>query len=292
MVEGDGSVAAQGSATKRLLARALAFAVLVALLAGLSSGCSRASVSANAITLAGSTSVQPFAEVLGDEFMAEHKGQVVNVQGGGSSAGIQAARSEAAQIGMSSRKLKKDENDLTPVTIAWDAIAVIVHPSNPITDLTTQQVQDIFSGKITRWLQVGGKDAPITVISREEGSGTRGSFDEMVLKENDITPRSLFQDSNGAVREIVANDPNAVGYMSLGLVDQRVKALKVDGIQPSVATVLGSTYTLVRPFLFVLKGKATGEAASFIDFVLGVKGQDTLAREGLVPAKPATGGGK
>ncbi len=284
----------RGRATTRFWGKVIALsvaAVLVAVL-GLPSGCSRASVSANAITLAGSTSVQPFAEVLGDEFMADHKGQVINVQGGGSSAGIQAARSEAAQIGMSSRKLKKDEADLTPITIAWDAIAIIVNPVNPISAITTQQVRDIFSGKIARWSQLGGKNVPITVISREEGSGTRGSFDEMVLKELDITPRALFQDSNGAVREIVANDPNAIGYMSLGLVDQRVKALPLDGIQPSTATVLNSTYTLVRPFLFVLKAKATGESAAFIDFVLGPKGQDTLAREGLVPVKPATGGGK
>jgi phosphate transport system substrate-binding protein len=223
--------------------------------------------------------------------MSEHRGISLNVQGGGSSSGVQAARSGAAQIGMSSRKLKPAETDLLAVTIAWDAIAVIASPSNPVAALTLAQVKDIFAGRVTRWSQLGGADRPITVIAREEGSGTRGAFDEMVLQKDDITPRALFQDSNGAVREIVAQDRNAIGYMSLGMTDPRVRVLAINGVEPSVATVVNATYKLVRPFLFVLKGAPEGEAKRFIDFILSPRGQAILAREGLIPVTAARGEG-
>lgn len=242
------------------------------------------------VTLAGSTSVQPFAELLAEAFMSEHPKTSVNVQGGGSSAGIEAALSGAADIGMSSRHLKPEEEaQLRPVLIAQDALAIVVHPSNPLTGLTRAQVQEIFSGRVRDWSQVGGPLRPIHVISREEGSGTRASFEEMMMKGLDVDPRALVQDSNGAVRETVAHDPGAIGYISLGLVDMRVKAICIDGTHPSVPAVLEGSYELVRPFLFVTrKGELRQPVREFLDFVLH-PGQAILREEGLIPAAAGEG---
>lgn len=256
----------------------------------LAAGGCRSESGAHSVTLAGSTSVQPFAELLAEVFMSRRPDVSVNVQGGGSSAGIEAALSGAADIGMSSRHLEPgEEARLRPVLIAQDALAVVVHPSNPVTGLTREQVRDIFTGRIRNWAQVGGPPGAIHVVSREEGSGTRASFEEMIMETRDVDPRALVQDSNGAVRETVAHDPAAIGYISLGLVDARVKPISIDGMIPSVQAVLDGKYRLVRPFLFVLKGEPRGPAADFVAFVLG-PGQAILREEGLIPARPERGG--
>ncbi|MHB1006981.1 MAG: phosphate ABC transporter substrate-binding protein [Chloroflexota bacterium] len=261
------------------------FALIAAILVTLPllAGCSRGQAG---ITVAGSTSVQPFAEALAEEFMREQPGAVINVQGGGSSAGIQAALTGAAEIGMSSRELKKDEAAaLKPVTIALDAIAIVVHPSNRLQDLSLEQVRSIFSAQARNWQAFGGPDKPIDIVTREEGSGTRGAFQELVMGKTDIYPGAIVQDSNGAVRQVVADDPNAIGYVSLGLVNNQVKAVSVDGVEPSVDAVKQKTYQLVRPFLYVVKGQPSTASDGFIQFTLGEKGQSMLATEGLVPAQ-------
>jgi len=248
-------------------------------------GCCRVEGSEGGLTLAGSTSVQPFAEMLAEEYMRKHPGSPpINVQGGGSSAGIQAAETGTADIGMSSRNLKDKELalGLKPIAIAKDAIAIIVNPSNPVCELSLEQVRRIFTGEIINWREVGGKDAPIVLITREEGSGTRGAFEEMVMKGSPISLRALRQDSNGAVRVIVASDPNAIGYISLGIVNEQVKALRLDGVEASVGSVKRGEYSLVRPFLFVIKGEPKGLAKDFIEFVLSPEAQELLAKEGLV----------
>ncbi|MHB1416016.1 MAG: phosphate ABC transporter substrate-binding protein [Chloroflexota bacterium] len=246
-------------------------------------GCARAGAG---ITLAGSTSVQPFAEMVAEQYMTEHHDQVINVQGGGSSAGINAAETGAAQIGMSSRELKPEEEaQLTPVVIALDAIAVVVNPRNPMSDLGIEQIRSIFTGQTTNWSALGGPDKTITVVSREEGSGTRGSFQELVMGEQDVYSGAIVQDSNGAVRQVVADDPNAIGYISLGLVNDQVKPIDIGGVKPSNENVRKEDYKLVRPFLFVVKGTPSKEAQAFIDYTLSSKGQATLASEGLVPAR-------
>ncbi|HHV62902.1 MAG TPA: phosphate ABC transporter substrate-binding protein [Firmicutes bacterium] len=235
------------------------------------------------ITLAGSTSVQPFAELLADEFMKSHPGIIVNVQGGGSSAGARAALTGVAQIGMLSRELEGEEKSLHRIVIARDAIAIVVHPSNPIDDLSVAQIRAIFAGEITNWSQVGGPHREIHVVSREEGSGTRGSFDEMIMGSAEVTPGAVVQDSNGAVRETVAGDPSAIGYLSLGLVDKRVKGVRISGVAPTVANVERGAYGIVRPFLFATRGRPGEAAQEFIDFALSRAGQRLLAAEGLVP---------
>jgi phosphate transport system substrate-binding protein len=239
-----------------------------------------------ALTIAGSTSVQPFAEKLAETYMSAHAGIAINVQGGGSTAGVRAAETGAAQIGMSSRHLKESEASLRQFTIALDGIAIIAHASNPVAGLTREQIAAIFAGEITHWSQVSGAHRPIHFVTREEGSGTRGAFEEMVMGKKDIAPRALVQDSNGAVREIVASDPDALGYISLGLLDRRVRGLAVDGVAPTHEAIVGKRYAIVRPFLFLTREEPAGGPKAFIDFVLGPEGQRLLGIEGLIPGQP------
>ncbi len=243
---------------------------------------------ARSITVAGSTSVQPFAEVLSEEFTKQHRDLAINVQGGGSSAGIQAAVAGAADIGMSSRDLKPSEKQLKEVLIAKDAIAVVVHPENPLRNIDTGTLRKICAGAITSWADLGWDARPITVISREEGSGTRGAFEELVMKTSEVWPGCLVQDSNGSVRVTVAQDRYSIGYISLGLVNDSVRALSLDGIEPAFDTASSGKYPLVRPFLFVLKSEPQGLAKQFIDYVLSEEGQRILREEGLVPAVART----
>ena len=243
-------------------------------------GCQR---SGAGITVAGSTSVEPFAELMAEEYMSRHSDSHIYVQGGGSTAGIEAAISGAANIGMSSRNLVDAEKMLYAVTIAKDAIAVIAHPSSPIEDLPLDKIREVFSGKIANWKELGGPDHPIDIVTREEGSGTRESFQKFVMGKEDISLGALVQDSNGAVRQVISSDPNAIGYISLGLVNDQVKALRISGVQPNLTNVYNGKYTLVRPFLFVFSGEPAGEAKSFLEFVLSPSAQKLLLKEGLVP---------
>jgi phosphate transport system substrate-binding protein len=218
--------------------------------------------------------------------MAHHPESRVYVQGGGSSAGIEAVRSRAAHIGMSSRSLLPAEKDLHAVTIARDAIAVIVNPKNSAHDLSLDQIRDIFSGKITNWKEIGGPFHPIVLVTREEGSGTRESFQKFVTGKEDISLEALVQDSNGAVRQVVANDPSSIGYISLGLVNEQVKALRISGVEPSISNIDNGRYKFVRPFLFLFNGEPEGEAKSFLEFALSPSAQKLLFKEGLVPVLP------
>ncbi|MGB9764017.1 MAG: phosphate ABC transporter substrate-binding protein [Candidatus Saccharicenans sp.] len=244
------------------------------------------------IIVAGSTSIQPFADRWAELFMEKRPGLVINVQGGGSSAGIQSVKMGAAQIGMSSRELKEDEKDLNEIEIAKDGLAIIVHPTNFISNLTIEQVKSIFAGEITNWKTLNGKDKEIDVVVREEGSGTRGAFQEMVMGKTRITKRAIVEDSNGTVREIVSRDPESIGFISLGLVNEKVKAVALNGVNPTEETILKKEYRLVRPFLFLTKQAPTGLAKEFIDFVLSDEIQSKLPEEGLIPVRKAPGGAK
>ncbi len=262
----------------------LRFVLLILLAAGMIStlGCARSS-SERSVTLAGSTSIQPFADRWAEVYMREHRSCTINVQGGGSSAGIQAARSGAADIGMSSRELKPEEKDLLEVVVAWDGLAIIVHPANPVDQLSLLQVQNIFAGNIKNWALVGGPEKTIHVVTREEGSGTRGAFQEMVMGKVRIFRGAIVQDSNGTVREIVANDPYSIGYISLGLVNETVEAIRIDGVEPCPDNIEKKKYRLVRPFLFLTAGPPRPGARDFLNFVLSRKGQELIQAEGLIP---------
>ena len=239
--------------------------------------------SENSVIVAGSTSVQPYAEVLAEEYALLHPESEIDVQGGGSSAGITAAKSGTADIAMSSRDLTEDEQQLWCIEIAKDGLSVIINPKNPIADLTLEQVRDIYTAKISNWSELGGPDAKIHIIAREEGSGTRSAFESLVMGTEWITPKAIVQDSNGAVRQLVADDPHSIGFISLGLMDSTVKALRLDGVEPTRENVINGSYSLFRPFLFVLSGEPTGLTKQFIDFILSPDGQQILTHEGLIP---------
>lgn len=256
------------------------------------SGCGKKDVSdsnntgglSGTLTVAGSTSVQPFSDMLAEQFMAVNRGVQVNVQGGGSSVGIEAAISGAAGIGASSRALKAEEKaqGLTDTTIALDGIAIVVHPSNAVQALKTDEVMNIYIGNIKNWKEVGGADAPITVVSREDGSGTREAFTSLIMNKKDIIKTAIVQNSTGAVSTTVAGDKNAIGYVSLSSLSQDVKALDIDGTAATEANVKAGTYKLQRPFIYVTKGAPTGLAKAFIDFVSSPEGQAIIVKEGAI----------
>jgi phosphate transport system substrate-binding protein len=262
--------------------------VILTLSMGVLTGCSQASGPATIV--AGSTSVQPYAEILAEEYMALNPDAVIDIQGGGSSAGITATKTHSADIGMSSRSLNDEEKNLWNVEIAKDGLVLIVNPKNPIQDLTSDQIRDIYAATITDWSQLGGSKSKINIIAREEGSGTRSAFAELLMGEKEITPKAIVQDSNGAVRQLVADDPNAIGFISLGLVTDEVKALHLDGIEATRENIMNGSYRLSRQFLFVTDGEPTGLNREFIDFTLSSEGQKLLSNEGLIPS--AEGAGK
>ncbi len=282
LIETQGFSSAKTLAPRRAVGALIVF--LIALL--LAGGCNSSSqTSSRPLCIAGSTSVQPFAEKLAEIYMRRHPGTRIDVQGGGSSAGIYAATNGAADLGASSRELLGAEKKLIEIPIAYDGIAIIVHPSNPLTNITLAQIRRIFTGAVTNWRALGLPPHAMDVITREEGSGTREAFEHLVMGKQEITPTALVQDSNGSVREIVAGDPYSLGFISAGLVDNRVKALAINGVLPIRENIKNHTYKLVRRFLLVARTKPAGPAEAFIHFILGPNGQKILEKEGLVGVK-------
>lgn len=237
------------------------------------------------ITIAGSTSVQPLAEELAMMFMEENRGVRINVSGGGSGAGVESAGNGVANIGMASREIKQSELDqykeLKPIVICKDGISVVVNPKNKVNELTLEQIQGIFSGEITNWSQVGGEDGSIIIVNREEGSGTRGAFEELVLGDKDFVTKAIIQNSTGAIRTAVASDVNAIGYVSMGAMSNDVKAVVVDGADATAENVLNGSYKLARPFNFLTSGEADEVTQAFIDWVLS-DGQEFVKQEGFI----------
>ena len=239
------------------------------------------------LTLAGSTTVQPIAAKAAEEYMKDNPNILASVSGGGSGTGIKMITEGSTDIGMSSRELTADEisaGNLKPYEIAADGIAVIANPSNTLTDLTKDQIKDIFSGKIKNYRELGGPDKQIVVIIRETGSGTRSSFEEMIMDKGK-TPNAdgaEQQPSNGAVKATVISNPNAIGYIGEGYVDSTVKALKINGVAPTKETIKAGTYPVSRKLYMVTKGEASGKTKAFIDYVLSDKGQRIVEEEGFV----------
>jgi phosphate transport system substrate-binding protein len=281
----------QGSTPARTVGPLRAMAALVVLLTLLTAllaagGCNSATqTTTRPLCIAGSTSVQPFAEKLAEIYMHRHPGTRIDVQGGGSSAGIYAVTHGAADLGASSRELLGEEKKLIEIPIAYDGIAIIVHPSNPLTNISLAQIRKIFVGAVKNWRVLGVPPHAIDLITREEGSGTREAFEHLVMGKQEITPAALVQDSNGSVREIVAGDPYSLGYISAGLVNHRVKALAIDGVLPIRENIKNHKYKLVRRFLLVARAAPAGSCKAFLDFVLGPNGQKILENEGLVGVK-------
>jgi phosphate transport system substrate-binding protein len=232
------------------------------------------------ITEAGSTTVQPLAESLAAVFMNKYPEIKVTIQGGGSSVGVKSAAEGTVDIGAASRELKSSEiGTVVPHVLARDGIAIVTHPSQTISNLTKDQVKQIFSGAITNWSQLGSANEDINVVAREEGSGTRAAFEEMVMGEELITATAILQPSNGALRTTVAGDPNAMGFLSFGYIDSSTKALSIDGIAATVDNAKNGTYPIVRPLLLLTKGQPEGVVKEFINFCLGPEGQEIVAKD-------------
>ena len=238
------------------------------------------------VTVAGSTTVQPLAELLADEFMSENPDVQVTVGGGGTSVGITSVNNGTVDIGAASRELKSDEPQLVKHLLAKDGIAIVVKPGNPVSGLTKAQVRDIFGGVIKNWKDVGGPDHAINVAVRESGSGTRTAFEEMVMAKPDpavaIASTALEQNSNGGVKQVVGGDSYAIGFISFGYIDNTVKALSIDGVEATVENAKNETYPIVRPLYFLTKEEPTGLVKELIDFCLSDEGQAIVADEGYV----------
>ncbi len=236
------------------------------------------------IQIAGSTSVQPVAEQLAQEYMKTNSGVKINVQGGGSGLGIRSTQQEIIEIGTTSKALSAEEQEgLKEYIIGKEGIVIAINKENIVSDLTLTQIRDIFSGKITNWKDVGGANQQINVIIREEGSGTRTAFEEIVMGEDSIRSDSIVQSSTEMVKQAVIQDPNAVGVVSFAFLGDEVQALKVEGVAPSEQTIALELYTLQRPFIFLVKGEPEGALREFLRWVYSKEGQDVIRGEKIVP---------
>jgi phosphate transport system substrate-binding protein len=180
--------------------------------------------------------------------------------------------------------LPSEAASLTSVVAARDGIALVVNPANKVETLTVGQIRGIFNGTIENWNEVGGADGRVAVISREAGSGTRSSFEQLVGNVK-LSADALVQDSNGTIRETVANDANAIGYLSHGLINEKVKAVTVDGFACTEETIMAGHYKLVRPVFLLTQAEASSTCRAFLDYVLSADGQELIHKNGLIRAK-------
>ena len=235
----------------------------------------------------GSTSMKSVIGALGESFQNANSGVTFTYNPTGSGSGIQAVSEGRCDIGLASRSLKDDEKSsgLTETVLAYDGIAVVVSPENPVSDLTIEQIADIYTGKITNWSEVGGNDAEIVLIGREAGSGTRDGFESITGTEEACQYRQELT-STGDVIATVSQNPNAIGYASLSAVNDTVKALSVGGVAPSEDTVKDGSYVIQRPFVLVTKDGVTlsPAAQAFFDYATSAEAAPIIAQAGAVAA--------
>lgn len=248
-------------------------------------------VLAGTVTVSGSTSVAHVMEVLAENYQSVTD-KNVEVQSTGSSAGIRAAKNGTSMIGMSSRNIKQSElsSDTKEIVIARDGIAAAVNNANPVKNLTQEQISKIYRGEIKNWNEVGGESRPIVVVTRENGSGTRGAFEEIMKlqrtinghKVTAITPTAQVGNGNGMIKTIVANNPFAIGYISLGSVDGSLRAIDVDGIAATDDNIAAGDYQIARPFIVLVDKNAPSTAQEFIEYIMSDDGQGIVASEGYI----------
>lgn len=251
------------------------------------SGCQ----SFDGLEVSGSTSITPLMEKLSKSYREENN-IAININSDGSSAGIKAASLGISDLGMTSRELKGDELNLglNQTLIAYDAIGIIVNSGNGIKNLSMDQLHDIFSGKIRNWKYVGGMDLPIVVISREDGSGTRIAFEEMVdlLNEDGTSkvniPLPVIVNSSGSTIENVKQKIGAIGYVSAGSINDEIKTLKIDNVFPTSESIRSKEYKISRNFILVSKDESE-DTKKFIEFILSEKGQVIVNEKGYTSAK-------
>ncbi len=238
------------------------------------------------ISIVGSTTVAQPMEKLVEVYKELGHTDDIEVQGNGSSAGIKATIEGTADIGMVSRELSEEEKGtgIIETVIAYDGIAVIVNPNNSVENLTNEQVKGIFEGTITNWREVGGSDQEIIVVTREAGSGTRSAFEEIIglldeSKASTIVDTALVSEGTGAVMATVASKEAAIGFISLGYMDQTVKGLDINGVKPTTDTVKAGEYKISRPLLVVTQPTIKPEAQDVIEFITSEKGQEIMAEK-------------
>lgn len=241
------------------------------------------------ISMVGSTSMEKLANAVSEAFMEKYPKVTVTAEFVGSGAGIEAVTNGTADIGNSSRNLKDEEktNGVTENIVAIDGIAVVVDPANTVEDLTKDQLTSIYDGSVTNWKDVGGNDAPIVVVGREAGSGTRGAFEEL-LKLEDACKYSNELDSTGAVMAKVASTPGSIGYVSLDVLDDTVKAVKLDGAEPTEENIKAGKYFLSRPFVMATKGEISEQndlVKALFDFIYSDEGSELVKSVGLITAE-------
>ena len=235
------------------------------------------------ITIVGSTSVQPVAQSLATAYMKEHPNVKIEVQGGGTAVGLKSVSDGTAQIGMASEQLASNQTQgLNNYTLGQDGIVAIVNNNNTVTGLTSAQVKGIFTGNTTNWSQVGGSSGKIDVIVREVGSGTRVAFQSLLLDNASYVGSAIVQTSTGAVQQAVSQDPNAIGFISFASLNNKTKALTINGVTCSATTIANGSYTTQRPFNFLTKGAATGASLAFIKWCDGPEGQAILNNNSIV----------
>ncbi|MFY3792461.1 phosphate ABC transporter substrate-binding protein [Ureibacillus sp. MALMAid1270] len=241
------------------------------------------------LAISGSTSVGPLSEKLAEKY--EEKDSAINIEVNqiGSSAGITNATNGVSEIGMSSRDLKQEEvaNGLVEQIVAYDGIVVVAHPTNKVDDLTLDQVKQIFTGEITNWKELGGDDMEIVVVSREDGSGSRDAFQEIVgFSSGELIRNSIVASGNGNIKTTVATNKHAVGFISFEYIDETISPIKINGVEATAENVLNETYQLSRPFLFVFKEENLSEKGQqFIDYILSEEGQQVVSESGVIPIK-------
>lgn len=238
------------------------------------------------ITMAGSTSMEKFANTLAESFMAAHPDVTVQAEFTGSSAGVEAVLSGQSDIGNSSRNLTEDElaEGAVENIVAIDGIAVVTDPNNTVADLTRDQLIQIYTGEVTNWSDLGGESLPIVVVGREAGSGTRGAFEE-ILEIEDQCQYANELDSTGAVMARVASTPGAIGYVSLDVLDDTVKALSLDGVEANEANIKDGSYFLSRPFVMATKGELVDQnelVQALFEYVYSEEGQELVQSVGLI----------
>ncbi len=241
------------------------------------------------ISMVGSTSMEKFANALSEVFMEKYPNVTVQAEFVGSGAGIEAVTNGSADIGNSSRNLTDEEkaNGIAENIVAIDGIAVVVDPANTVADLTKQQLTDIYSGTVTNWSEVGGSDSPIVVVGREAGSGTRSAFEE-ILGLEDACAYSSELDSTGAVMARVASTPGAIGYVSLDVLDDTVKALNLEGTEPTAENIKAGSYFLSRPFVMATNGEISEQnelVQALFDFVYSDEGDAVIETVGLISTR-------
>jgi phosphate transport system substrate-binding protein len=254
----------------------------------------------SSIVIKGSTTVLPIAQGTLEAFMKKHPDVQISLSGGGSGEGIKALIDKTTDMATSSREIKKEEIELAktknvnPVAnvVANDAIVPVVHPKNKVTNLSIDQLSQIYQGKITNWKEVGGEDLKIVVISRDSSSGTFESWDHFVMKKAKVAPQAQMLASNGAIVTAVSKNRYAIGYLGIGYVNKSLKPLQVNGITASVQTALSKEYPMSRELYMYTDGDATGDVAKYIAFVKSAEGQKIVVKEGFVPLSDVKKAGK